>query len=396
MSDLLQEAQALLPFASELRHQIHADPELGLKEYHTTQLIRRVLTDLGVELVSIPIETGVVGLIRGTKPGEGPVTALRADIDALPITEETGRPYGSKNVGVMHACGHDGHTAILLGAARLLMTHRDKFSGIVKLIFQPGEESGNGAEKMIRAGVLEAPEVDSIAALHGWPTFQVGQVGAWPGQYMASSDEFQITVTGKSGHGCRPYLAVNPIVAAAQIVTALQNIVASEIITSQQAVVSICQFHSGSGPTSIPDQAVLEGTMRCLDEQIRTQIKERLCQVAEHTAQAFGCGCRCDFLEGSLPALNNDPDTVKKLLTSAEKVLGKEAVCELSGPVMGAEDFSFFAETVKRTVFFRLGLDSSEDEARVLHNSHFDFNDDAIPFGIAVLAQYVIDASENK
>ena len=393
MNGLLQKAQLLAPYAAELRHRIHQDPELGMHEYNTTRLIRHELTAMGVELVPIPLKTGVVGLIRGKKPGKGPVTALRADIDALPITEETDKLYASRRKGIMHACGHDGHTAILLGTAKLLMDYRDNFSGVVNLIFQPGEESGNGAEKMIQAGVLENPTVDSIVALHGWPSFQVGQVGAWPGQYMASSDEFRITVTGKGGHGCRPYLAVNPIVASAQIIIALQNIVASEIETSQQAVVSICQCHAGSGPTSIPDQMIFEGTMRCLDEEIRVQIKKSIRRVAENTAQAFGCSGRCEFLGEGIPSLSNDPGAVQSLLVSAQKVLGKEAIRALEGPVMGAEDFAFYTSVIKKSVFFRLGVDEPGDATRVLHNKYFDFNDSAIPIGMAVLTQYVLEAN---
>lgn len=392
MSELLQKAQSLAPYFAELRHRIHEYPELGLKEYSTTELISSELNAMGVELVPIQMETGVVGLIRGEKPGSGPVTAIRADIDALPITEQTGKPYASKNLGIMHACGHDGHTAVLLGTAKLLMALREHFSGTVKLIFQPGEESGNGAEKMVLAGVLESPHVDNIVAQHGWPFFDTGKVGAWPGQYMASSDEFRVVITGKGGHGCRPYLAVNPIVAAAQAIMALQNIVSSEVVTAKQAVISVCQCHGGTSATSIPDQIVLEGTVRCLDEEVRRQLKGRINQVVENTALAFGCRCRCEYID-ELPSLSNDPGTVERLLSAAGKALGENSILELDGPVMGAEDFSVFASKVKKAAFLRLGVGGAGAEGQVLHNNRFDFNDQAIPAGIAVLAQYVLDTN---
>lgn len=392
MKKLLQKAQTMAPYLTKIRHRIHENPELGLKEYDTTELIRRELTAMGVELQPVDMETGVVGLIRGEKTGTGPVTAIRADIDALPISEQTDRSYASKNAGIMHACGHDGHAAVLLGTAKLLMTLKESFSGVVKLIFQPGEESGNGAEKMVLSGVLESPHVDSIVALHGWPPFTVGTVGAWPGKYMASADEFRVVITGKGGHGCRPYMAVNPIVAAAQAITALQNIVSSEIVTAEQAVISVCRCHGGSSATSIPDQMVFEGTVRCLDEGVRRQLKESIDRVVKNTALAFGCTCGCEYMDG-LPPLSNDPDTVKHVLEAAEKALGEDAVLELDGPVMGAEDFSFFAAQVKQSAFFRLGVGDPGEEPRVLHNNRFDFNDRAIPVGMAVLAQYVLDTN---
>lgn len=393
MNDLLNRARELAPYAVRIRHQIHAHPELGLREYQTTALIRSELASMGVELAPLNMETGAVGLIRGNLPGDGPVTALRADIDALPITEQTGIPYSSQHEGVMHACGHDGHTAILLGTAKLLTSLRDQFSGVVKLIFQPGEESGDGARSMLLAGVLESPHVDNIVALHGWPPFTVGQVGAWPGQYMASADEFKVTMNGKGGHGCRPYLAVNPIVASAQAITAIQSIVSNEIATAQQAVISICTCHSGTGATSIPDQAEFEGTVRCLDPGVRQQLKDRIERVVENTAKAFGCSCTFTYTDG-IPSLRNDPETVQRLLNAAQDVLGSDAIGTLDGPVMGAEDFSFFAEQVQKAALLRLGVSNLGQEAPVLHNNHFDFNDDAIPVGIAVLTQYILETNQ--
>lgn len=392
MSDLLSRAKVLAPYAVQIRHQIHEYPELGLQEYRTTKLIRDELVTMGVELAPLDMKTGMVGLIHGELPGDGPVTALRADIDALPITEQTGEAYSSRYDGVMHACGHDGHTAILLGTAKLLTSLRDRFSGTVKLIFQPGEESGDGAQRMLAAGVLEAPHVDNIVALHGWPPVNVGQVGAWPGQYMASADEFKVIMTGKGGHGCRPYLAINPIVASAQAITALQSIVSNEIVTAQQAVVSVCTCHGGTGATSIPNAAEFEGTVRCLDPDVRLQLRDRIERVVGNIAKAFGCGCTFAYTDG-IPSLCNDPETVQRLLEAARGVLGDDAIGTLDGPVMGAEDFSFFAGQVQKAALLRLGVGTPGQETRVLHSDRFDFNDDAIPVGIAVLAQYVLETN---
>lgn len=390
---ILEKAIALKEYATNARRYFHENPELSLKEYNTTAFIKKELESMGIEILPLSLETGVVGVIRGTKQGGNTVTALRADIDALPIHEQTGKPYASKTPGVMHACGHDGHTAVLLGVAKLLNTMTDSFSGVVKLVFQPAEEGLSGSKLIIDAGAMENPTVDNIVCLHGWPPFKVGEIGAWPGQYMASADTFKVKMIGKGGHGCRPYRAVNPIVATSMAITALQNIVSSEIITAQQAVVTVCMINAGTAMNIIPDEVVFGGTVRCLDEGVRQELKARIERTINGTAAAMNCTCEIDYKFG-VPSLFNDPGIVANVITAANDVLGEGHIVELDGPVMGSEDFSFYANHVGKGVFYRLGVGVEGQPEGVLHNNKFDFNDDALPIGIATMIQYVLNTNK--
>ena len=389
MSGIMERAQGMKDYCTRLRQQIHQNPELSLKEHETTKLIRSELEKMGIEIQKLDVETGVVGIIRGKKPGER-VTALRADIDALAMPDLCGKPYASKNAGVAHTCGHDGHTAILLGVAKTLKEMEGELSGVVKLIFQPGEEGLNGASLMVKAGALDNPRVEEIVCLHGWPYFEVGEVGAWPGQYMASADKFDIKIIGQSGHGARPYKATNPITAASLAITALQNIVSSEIATAQQAVVSVCFIHAGNTHNVIPDAVELGGTVRCLDPGVRDELETRIKRVVTGAAQTMGCKAEIRYDRG-VPSLVNHAGVVEEILLAAKQALGEAKVRALDGPVMGSEDFSFYVEAIQKGVFFRLGvgLKGEPDGGPALHNSHFDFNDEAIPTGIATMVQYV-------
>jgi len=392
-TEIMDKAIAMKDYATKVRRYLHENAELSLQEYNTTTFIKNELVSMGIEIMPLSIQTGVVGIIKGTKSGKNIVTALRADIDALPINEQTGKAYASKTPGVMHACGHDGHTAILLGVAKLLSTMTDSFSGVVKLIFQPAEEIFRGSKEIIDAGALKDPDVDNIVCLHGWPQFKVGQVGAWPGQYMASADTFKVKMTGKGGHGCRPYKAVNSIVAASMAVIAIQNIVSSEITTAQQAVISVCMFNAGTAINIIPDEVVFGGTVRCLDEGVRQELKKRIERVIKGSAAAMNCTCQIDYTFG-VPSLVNDPGIVHNLMTAASDVLGEDHVVELDGPVMGSEDFSYYINEIGKGAFYRLGIGDEGQEERVLHNSKFDFNDDALPIGIATMIQYVLNTNK--
>lgn len=389
MTELLKKAQELKGYCTEMRHTIHQNPEPSFKEFETTKLIKAELDKMGVEYLPLDIPTGVVAVICGTKPGNR-ITALRADIDALQMPDLCGKEYASKNDGVAHACGHDGHTAILLGVAKLLSGMRDQFSGTVKLVFQPAEEGLGGSKIILNSGGVD--DVESIVCLHTWPYFKVGEIGAWGGKYMASSDRFLVKIIGQSGHGARPYKAVNPITAAASAVSGLLNIVPNEIVTSEQAVISVCTIHAGVAFNVIPDAVEFGGTVRALDPDVRDQLEERIYRTVNGAAAMFGCRAEIDYEHGT-PPLYNDPGLAAEVVAAGEKALGKEAIRELDGPVMGSEDFSFYLQDkIEKGVFFRLGVGTGEEgEPTALHNSHFDFNDDAIPYGIATMVQLVLD-----
>ncbi len=383
---IMERAEEVKEYCTACRRQLHRNPELSLKEYGTTEFIKSQLRQMGIPVLNVPLETGAVAVIEGNGPG--PVSAIRADIDALPVEEETGKSYASENPGVMHACGHDGHAAILLGVAKVLWDIKDELCGTVKLVFQPGEEGLLGAKKIIESGALKNPDIESIVCWHGWPYLKVGEVGAWPGQYMASADMFDVSMKGQGGHGCRPYKAVNPIVATAAAISAIQNICASEIVTAKQAVISVCKIHAGVANNVIPDTVEFGGTVRCLDPEVRRELEEKLKRTIEGAAAMLGCSCEINYIHG-VPSLYNDPALVKELLAAAEQILGEDHIKELDGPVMGGEDFSYYVEEGYPGVFMRLGIGEDGEEERTLHNSHFDFNDDAIPTGVAVMVQYI-------
>jgi len=287
MPDFLSEAQALFEYTQSMRRDFHAHPELGFHEVRTAGIVAKELTALGLEVHTGVGGTGVVALIEGAKPG--PVVLVRADMDALPIHEETGAPYASQNPGVMHACGHDGHTAVLLTVAKMLNAHRSQLSGTVKFMFQPAEEGMGGAEKMIEDGVLENPKVDVALALHVWNEKPVGWVGIASGPAMAGAEIFKIKVRGKGGHGAVPHLAVDPILAAAQVVSALQGIVARNIAPLQTAVVSVCTIHGGETFNVIPPAVEMTGTIRTFEPAVRTRVLERFEKTVHSIAEGMGC-----------------------------------------------------------------------------------------------------------
>jgi amidohydrolase len=389
LRDLKKQAKTILDHMTELSHRIHRKPELGFQEKETSALVRRELSSLGVVIAPLDLETGVVGLLQGKGKGPVTVTALRADMDALPVTEKTGLPYASRNPGVMHACGHDGHVAMLLGAARLLSGMRNAFSGTVKFLFQPAEELLSGAKKLIESGCLKNPEVDRIVAAHGWPEMDVGKIGVYSGPYMASADRFEISIEGAGGHGGYPHRARDPVIAAAHTVVALQSIISRETDPLDQAVLSVCTLSAGQAFNVIPDQALLGGTVRCLEERVRADLREKMTRVVESAPRAFGCEGRLNWTE-LVPPLVNDPEMIRMISEAGEAVLGKGCVERLPRPVMGSEDFAAYLELVPRGALFRVGLKRAGREARPLHNSGFDFNDDALTVGGSVLAGFVL------
>jgi len=388
MTDFLSEAQALFEYTQSMRRDFHAHPELGFHEVRTAGIVAKELTALGLEVHPGVGGTGVVALLEGAKPG--PVVLVRADMDALPIVEETGAPYASQNPGVMHACGHDGHTATLLTVAKMLNTHRSELAGTVKFMFQPAEEGMGGAEKMIEDGVLENPKVDVALALHVWNEKPVGWIGICGGPAMAGAEIFKIKVIGKGGHGAVPHLAVDPILAAAQIVSALQGIVARNIAPLQTAVVSVCTIHGGETFNVIPPAVEMTGTIRTFEPAVRDRVLERFEQTIHSVAEGMGCQAEIE-LSILTPATINHSETAVRVQAVARRLFPKADVDTANYVTMGSEDFAFILEKVPGCFFFigsanpEKGLDASH------HHPRFDIDEAALPRGAALMAATIAD-----
>ena len=382
MPDFLTEANDLFEYTQALRRDFHRHPELGFKEVRTAGIVARELNALGLEITTGVAETGVVALLEGKRPG--PVALLRFDMDALPIGEQTGAEYASLNPGVMHACGHDGHTAIGLTVARLLNTHRNELAGTVKLVFQPAEEGLGGATRMIEAGVLQNPQPDFSLGLHLWNEKRLGWLGVTSGPTMAAAEIFRLRVVGKGGHGAVPNLAVDPVVTAAQIVIALQSIVARNVSPLQSAVVSVTTIHGGDAFNVIPSQVELTGTIRTFDPVVRQRILERFHQVVVSQAEAFNCQIEVD-IQSITPAVINNPKVAARVQSVAGDLL-PESELDTHYSTMGSEDMSFFMQEIPGCFFFigsanpEKGLDSAH------HHPRFDFDERALPRAAALMA----------
>jgi len=393
-NEVLKKAYDIKDYITKIRREIHNNPELGMLEFETTSLIKRELIKIGVEIVNINSKTGVLGIIKGTKEGLNRVTAIRADIDALPIVEKTGLQYASKNHGVMHACGHDGHTAMLLGAAKLLYDMKDQFSGTVKLIFQPAEETNNigcGASLMINEGVLENPKVDMVFCLHMWPYTTLGKIGIWTGAYMASMDTFVVKILGMGGHGAYPHRTSDTILASSQCIVALQSIVSREIDAMENAVISVCTHNGGITPNTIPNEVTFSGTVRCKSSSARELIEKKMHRVIKGIAEAFSCDYELQY-EKNYPVLINDSDFVDLATKASILALGEESVEPLATSAMSSENFALFLEKVPMGGFIRLGQNTpGQDPIFLAHTEGFDFNDDSIPYGVALETQIVLN-----
>ncbi len=371
-----------------LRREIHAHPELGFEETRTSALVARTLKSVGVKTTTGVAKTGVVGLIKGE--GKGPCVALRADMDALPLTEETGLPFASKIPGRMHACGHDAHTAMLLGAAMILQEMRATFPGSVKLIFQPSEERHpGGAPAMIEAGVLESPHVHAIFGQHVLPQADAGTIGFYPGPMMASADELYITVRGKGGHGAMPHRAVDPIVVSAQVILALQTIVSRRASPFQECVVTIGKIAGGTTTNIIPDEVELVGTFRAMDERLRKQAHREIDRLLRGITSAAGATYTFRISHG-YPTLVNDPDVTGEAREAAEALLGKRHVFTAE-PLMGAEDFAYFLQEVPGT-YYRLGVRKpGAKSAPEIHTTRFMVDERAMRNGAATIAHLAME-----
>jgi len=369
----------------EWRRHIHMYPELSGREFNTAEFVAEKLREFGVDGVieNFAGSTAVVGLIRGRK--EGPTVALRADMDALPTEEKTGKPYASKIKGVMHSCGHDAHTAMLLGTAKLLCRMKEKIHGSVKLIFQPCEERHDckGAKWLVENGVLENPKVSAIFALHVFPELPSGVVGTKPGPFLASSDVFRVKIKGKSTHASRPHQGIDPVVISAQAVNTLHHIVSRYVDPLEPAVLTIGKIEGGFAENVIPDEVRFEGTIRTLNHEVRERIPKLMEKALWGITTAYGGAYEFEFEEGT-PPLINDEKTTLFAIGKMRELLGEDRVVLLERPTMGGEDFSVYLQHVPGT-FIRLGI-RNEEKGIVypLHNSRFDIDEDALPVGVAV------------
>ncbi|MEW5908803.1 MAG: M20 family metallopeptidase [Thermodesulfobacteriota bacterium] len=370
---------------SDLRQTFHMDPELSYQEYRTTGKVTSILKDLGIPFTTFPDLTGTVGLIQGASPG--PTTAFRADIDALPLQEENDVPYRSRNSGVMHACGHDAHMTIMLGAAKRMMDGglTPKLSGNIKLLFQPAEERGAGAKAMIERRVLEDPKVDRIFAGHVSPDLPAGHVGIFKGPGYASADRFEVRIIGKGAHGAKPEEGIDPVVAGSYFVTAVQSVVGRNIKASEGGVITVGKFISGTAANIIPETAFLEGTIRALTENVRSTLIRRMEELLRGLEKSFGVSCKYFFHPGT-PVLANDPDTTEILMEASRRVVGAGNI-HISTPSMGSEDFSFFAME-RPAAILRLGCASSTPEKRFgLHSPRFNIDESVLQIGAEIFFQ---------
>ncbi|HYH11321.1 MAG TPA: amidohydrolase [Thermomicrobiales bacterium] len=391
-TDFRADVDEILPGVVADRRHLHENPELGFQEVKTAAFVTERLQALGVEDIRTGInKTGVTGLIRGTGdgPGKDRVVLVRADMDALPILEENKVDYKSKNDGVMHACGHDAHTAMLLGLARILTDRRDAFAGTVKLLFQPAEElPPGGAKGMIEEGVLEDPHVDVVLGLHVGSNLETGKISIGAGPIMAAADGYRITIQGKGGHGASPHLCVDPVLVGSHIVVALQTLVSREVDPTDQAVVSNCVFKAGEAFNVIPDTAQLAGTVRTFQKETRDLMERRITELAQGIAESMGAKATVDYTRG-YPATVNDAGIAEVVRDAARQVVGEENV-EVADPKMGAEDFSYFLEA-RPGCFFFVGTGNGEKETNISHHHpRFDVDEDGMAQGMATMAASVI------
>jgi len=378
------------------RREIHRHPELQLETVRTSALVSSALREMGIEVREGVGGHGVVGLLRGEAsrgPSGGAVRtiALRADMDALPVKEETGLPYASEIPGLMHACGHDGHVAMLLGAAQVLSDMRNEIRGNVKFIFQPGEEGAGGARLMIEDGCLEDPRPDAIIGAHLGSLWNVGngQAGFRSGPLMAASDRFEVFVQGMGGHGAAPHASVDPVVVASHMVMALQTIVSREVNPTEPAVVTVGAIQAGTANNIIPDTCLMKGTVRYMKRDLGPFIKRRITEIAESVASGMRAKAKVDYHFG-YPPLVNDEDITNRVRASAAKVVGAGNVVP-AGTTMGAEDMSYYLERIPGT-FFAIG---SGNEAKGIvypnHHPKFDLDEDVLYLGSAIFAQACLD-----
>lgn len=373
-----------------IRHHLHMNPELSFQEVNTGKYIAGVLDELGIEYTDGWCDNGIVALIKGEKSSDK-VIMLRADIDALPITETNDKPYVSQNIGIMHACGHDVHTSCLLGAMHILNDIKSEFGGTIKCIFQPGEEQlPGGASIMIKEGVLENPKPESVIGQHVHPPLEVGKVGYRSGIYMASADEIRMVVKGKGGHGALPHNCIDTVLMSSRILIALQDIVARNMNPNIPAVLSFGKINSVGGATNIiPDEVKIEGTFRTMDERWRKEAHELIKRIAEKTAESMGGSVEVDIMVG-YPCLINEPLLSERVRSSMVTYMGASNVVEL--PIrLTAEDFSYYSQEAN-ACFYRLGTGNPEKGiTSPVHTPTFDIDEEALEIGMGLMAFLAVD-----
>ncbi len=369
---------------TEWRRDLHAHPELAFQEHRTSDLVAEKLAAWGIEVTRGIAGTGVVGTLRnGSSPRS---IGIRADMDALPMPEANSFPHRSQNEGVMHACGHDGHTTMLLGAARYLAETRN-FDGTVHFIFQPAEEAGGGGEVMVKEGLFDRFPCDMVFGAHNDSTIPVGQMTAVPGAVCANTDDFLIRIKGRGGHAARPHRAIDPVVIGAQLVLGLQTLVARRVDPLDSAVLSTCMFHAGTASNVIPDLAELTGTLRTLKPETREAMERMMRELVMSTAHAHGAEAEFTFNRG-YPSVVNDPAAVERAALAGAKVLGETKVIRQRLPGMGGEDFAYMAQKVPGC-FVRIGQAGGEKGVQPVHTVTYDFNDDVLPIGASLWATLV-------
>lgn len=386
--NVLEDAKQFADWIVDLRRRIHRHPELMYKEFETSKLVRDTLDELGVPYRFPVGETGVVATIGD---GRAPCVALRADMDALPIHEESEVPFRSEIDGKMHACGHDCHTAMLLGAARLLKSHEAELHGTVKLIFQPAEEGGRGAERMCQEGALESPVVNRIFGLHVWPSLPVGTIAGKAGTISAAAGVFNISVRGKGGHGALPHLTIDPITCTAKLVLELQTIVSREMNPCSPAVVSLGSIHGGEAMNIIPEEVRLTGTFRSLSEADQVFIRQRIEEISKGIGEANRCTVEVCHPFGQFPASVNDPESWNLAQKVAEELLGVHHVIQMA-PILIGEDFAFYQLHIPGCLVF-LGVGHSTSPTGIgIHHPQFKVDESALSLGSAWYAAVATEA----
>ena len=365
-----------------LRRDIHREPELGFDTHKTAAKVLAALEGLPLKIETGVAENGIVATLGGG--GDGPTIALRADMDALPIHEETGLPFSSGTSGKMHACGHDGHTSMLVGAAKMLCGMRERLNGTVKFVFQPAEEGGGGGRVMVEEGVAEG--IDQIFALHLWPGLPFGTAATKAGPIMAAADKFEMEIKGTGGHGAMPHLAADAVVVAAQVATALQTIVSREVDPVQPAVLTIGEIGAGTAFNIIPETARMGGTVRTIDDDLRHRLPERMEELAKGVARGMRADAELDYTF-SYPVTRNDPEAAALALKVAGSLFGEDRAVELAHPSMGGEDFAFFLQKLPGAYIW-LGI----GDVSGLHTPQFAFDEEILPQGAALLTAIALEA----
>ncbi len=378
-NELNKQIQAILPEIVNLRHRLHRHPEIRFEEHWTSDCIAEQLTQSGIDVKRG--YCGGTGLLGEIGPDTNRIIALRTDMDGLEIEEQTGAPYTSEIPKRMHACGHDGHMAMLCGAAHIVALHKNALGCKVRFIFQPGEELGGGGKHMVNEGALDG--VSAVFGIHGWPDLPTGRVSLKPGYAMAGADWFTITVHGRGCHAAAPEAGIDPIVTAAYIILGLQSIVSRELSPCEPAVVSVGQIHAGSTSNSIPETATISGTFRTLSPETQETVRAAIERIAHSTAALYRATASVEFDSNAYVPLFNDPERCVFAKQAIQANLGEEAFVEAHSPSMAAEDFAFYLKQ-KPGAFLWLGTGDSSSPSPPLHSPYFDFNDDALATGIQV------------